>query len=55
MLRYKVSPRLRDEDGIICLGCDRRSNGRDHTRQSRKVERAGFESERSSWALRKKL
>ena len=23
MLRYKVSPALRDEDGIICLGCDR--------------------------------
>ena len=23
MLRYKVSPRLRSEDGIICLGCDR--------------------------------
>ena len=23
MLRYKVSPKLRDEDGTICLGCDR--------------------------------
>lgn len=22
MLRYKVSPRLRDQDGTICLGCD---------------------------------
>ena len=25
MLRYKVSPGLRDEDGTICLGCDRAS------------------------------
>ena len=25
MLRYKVSPALRDEGGIICLGCDRAS------------------------------
>lgn len=23
MLRYRVSPELRDEDGVICLGCDR--------------------------------
>ena len=23
MLHYKVSPRLRDDDGTICLGCDR--------------------------------
>ena len=25
MLRYKVTPGLRDEDGTICLGCDRTS------------------------------
>ncbi len=25
MLRYKVSPGLRDEDGTICLGCNRAS------------------------------
>ena len=25
MLRYKVSPNLRDEDGRVCLGCDRAS------------------------------
>lgn len=24
MLRYKVTPKLRDEDGTICLGCDHR-------------------------------